>query len=44
MKEKGKTLSEEAADYLVEVVGDHLYDLDNAPGEGLFKCWGETDH
>jgi DNA polymerase-3 subunit delta len=30
MKEKGKTLSEEAADYLVEVVGDHLYDLDNA--------------
>jgi DNA polymerase-3 subunit delta len=30
MKEKGKTLSEEAADYLVEVVGDHLFDLDNA--------------
>ena len=30
MKEKGKTLSEESADYLVEVVGDHLYDLDNA--------------
>ena len=30
MKEKGKTLSEEAADYLVEVVGDRLYDLDNA--------------
>jgi DNA polymerase-3 subunit delta len=30
MKEKGKTLSEECADYLVEVVGDHLYDLDNA--------------
>jgi DNA polymerase-3 subunit delta len=29
MKEKGKTLSEEAADYLIEVVGDHLYDLDN---------------
>ncbi len=28
--EKGKTLSDEAADYLVEVVGDHLYDLDNA--------------
>lgn len=28
--EKGKTLSHEAADYLVEVVGDHLYDLDNA--------------
>ncbi len=30
MAEKGKTLSEEAANYLVEVVGDHLYDLDNA--------------
>jgi DNA polymerase III subunit delta len=30
MKEKGKTLAEECADYLVEVVGDHLYDLDNA--------------
>jgi DNA polymerase-3 subunit delta len=30
MKKKGKMLSEEAADYLVEVVGDHLYDLDNA--------------
>jgi DNA polymerase-3 subunit delta len=30
MKEKGKTLSEEAADYLVEVMGDHLFDLDNA--------------
>ena len=30
MKGKGKTLSEEATDYLVEVVGDHLYDLDNA--------------
>src|SRR4030042_783311 len=30
MKEKGKTLSEESADYLVEVVGDHLYDLENA--------------
>ena len=29
MKERGKTLSEECADYLVEVVGDHLYDLDN---------------
>jgi DNA polymerase-3 subunit delta len=29
MKEKGKTLTEECADYLVEVVGDHLYDLDN---------------
>ena len=30
MSEKGKSLSDEAANYLVEVVGDHLYDLDNA--------------
>jgi len=30
MKEKGKALSEEAADYLVEVVGDRLYDVENA--------------
>ncbi len=30
MSEKGKRLSEDAADYLVEVVGDHLHDLDNA--------------
>jgi DNA polymerase-3 subunit delta len=30
MVEKGKKLSEEAADYLVEVVGDHLHDIDNA--------------
>jgi len=29
MTEKGKTISEEAADYLVEVVGDHLHDLEN---------------
>ena len=28
--EKGKALSHEAAEYLLEVVGDHLYDLDNA--------------
>jgi len=28
--EEGKTLSHEAAEYLVEIVGDHLYDLDNA--------------
>ncbi len=40
MKEKGKTLSEEAADYLVEVVGDHLYDLDNAL-EKVFLSGGE---
>jgi len=30
MSEKGKTLAEEAADYVVEIVGDHLYDIDNA--------------
>jgi DNA polymerase-3 subunit delta len=40
MKEKGKTLSEEATDYLVEVVGDHLYDLDNAL-EKVFLSVGE---
>jgi DNA polymerase-3 subunit delta len=40
MKEKGKTLSEEAADYLVEVVGDHLFDLDNAL-EKVFLSVGE---
>ena len=40
MKEKGKTLSEESADYLVEVVGDHLYDLDNAL-EKVFLSVGE---
>jgi DNA polymerase III subunit delta len=40
MRDKGKTLSEEAADYLVEVVGDHLYDLDNAL-EKVFLSVGE---
>ncbi len=40
MKDKGKTLSEEAADYLVEVGGDHLYDLDNAL-EKVFLSVGE---
>ncbi len=30
MAEKGKTLSEEGADYLVEVVGDQLHPLENA--------------
>jgi DNA polymerase-3 subunit delta len=29
MGEKGKTLSEEASDYMVEVIGDHLHDLEN---------------
>jgi DNA polymerase-3 subunit delta len=40
MKEKGKTLSEEAANYLVEVVGDHLHDLENAL-EKVFLSVGE---
>ena len=43
MKEKGKTLSEEAADYLVEVVGDHLHDLDNAL-EKVFLSVGGKQH
>ncbi len=30
MAEKGKTISEEAADYLLEIVGDNLYQLENA--------------
>ena len=37
MKEKGKTLLEEAADFLVEVVGDHLYDLDSALEKALLS-------
>jgi DNA polymerase-3 subunit delta len=40
MTEKGKELEEEAADYLVEVVGDHLYDLENAL-EKVFLSVGE---
>jgi DNA polymerase-3 subunit delta len=40
MSEKGKTLTEEASDYLVEIVGDHLYDLDNAL-EKVFLSVGE---
>jgi DNA polymerase-3 subunit delta len=40
IKEKGKMLSEEVADYLVEVVGDRLYDLDNAL-EKVFLSVGE---
>jgi DNA polymerase III subunit delta len=40
MAEKGKTLSEEAADYLLEVVGDHLHDLENAL-EKAFLSVGE---
>jgi DNA polymerase-3 subunit delta len=41
MSGKGKILSEEAADYLVQVVGDHLYDLDNAL-EKVFLSVGEN--
>ena len=40
IKEKGKMLSEEVADYFVEVVGDRLYDLDNAL-EKVFLSVGE---
>ena len=40
MEEKGKALSEDAADYLVEVVGDHLHDLENAL-EKVFLSPGE---
>ncbi len=40
MAERGKKLSEDAADYLVEVVGDHLHDLDNAL-EKAFLSVGE---
>lgn len=40
MTEKGKTISEEAADYLVEVVGDHLYDLESTL-EKAFLTVGE---
>lgn len=40
MEEKGKSISEEAAKYLIEVVGDHLQDLDNAL-EKIFISTGE---
>lgn len=40
MAERGKKLSEDAADYLLEVVGDHLHDLDNAL-EKVFLSVGE---
>jgi DNA polymerase-3 subunit delta len=40
MQEKGKPLSGGAADYLIETVGDHLYDLDNAM-EKVFLSAGE---
>jgi DNA polymerase-3 subunit delta len=40
MKEKGKVLSDESADYLIEMVGDHLHDLENVL-EKLFLSVGE---
>jgi len=40
MQEKGKPLSEGAAEYLIEIVGDHLYDIDNAM-EKVFLSAGE---
>ncbi len=40
MREKGKMLSDEAAECLVEIVGDHLYDLDSAL-EKVFLSVGE---
>ncbi|MDI6764862.1 MAG: DNA polymerase III subunit delta [Thermodesulfobacteriota bacterium] len=40
MEEKGKSISEESVSYLVEVVGDHLQDLDNGL-EKVFLSVGE---
>jgi DNA polymerase III subunit delta len=40
MEEKEKTLSEEAANYLIELTGDHLQDLDNAL-EMIFLSTGD---
>jgi DNA polymerase III subunit delta len=41
MEEKGKALAEDAANYLVEVVGDHLQHLDNTL-EMIFLSAGES--
>jgi DNA polymerase-3 subunit delta len=41
MEEKGKALAEDAANYLVEVVGDHLQHLDNTL-EMIFLSAGEN--
>lgn len=40
MQEKGKPLSEDAAEYLIETTGDHLYEIDNAL-EKVFLSVGE---
>ena len=37
MAEKGKTISEEASDYLIEVVGDHLRSLENSLEEAFLS-------
>lgn len=42
MEEKGKFISEEAANFLIEVVGDHLQDLDNGL-EKLFLSVGDKN-
>jgi len=41
MAEKGKKLSQEAADYLVEVVGDRLHDLENALEKAFLSVGGK---
>ena len=41
MQEKGKPLSEGAAEYLIEIVGDHLYDLDNAMEKVFLSVGGK---
>ena len=42
MSEKGKTLTGDAADYLLEVVGDHLHDVENTL-EKVFLGVGEKN-
>ena len=42
MLEKGKALTEDAVDYLVEVVGDHLHDVENIL-EKVFLSVGEKE-
>ena len=40
MGEKGKTLAEDGANYLVEVVGDHLHHLENALEQAYLSAGG----
>jgi DNA polymerase III subunit delta len=42
MAEKGKTISEEGADYLLEVVGDNLYHLENALEKAFLSAGART--